>query len=182
MSECNDFSTYLKENQEKLNDPIVAYFLQDSNNLTLLQKAINNPSQENKKQLDDAFREHYVRAKIINYVSKLIYFYSIDYDKRVSVNKKRQILNCVTSEDAVSKQTERTFEEKQTDFCEVIENERLYTSFKSLNKEQKRIIELLYLYQMTNNEIAISLNMSKQLVSYYHRTALKKLKKAMIKG
>ncbi|WP_198864028.1 hypothetical protein [Bacillus velezensis] len=29
---------------------------------------------------------------------------------------------------------------------------------------------------MTNNEIAISLNMSKQLVSYYHRTALKKLK------
>ncbi|WP_198864029.1 hypothetical protein [Bacillus velezensis] len=56
MSECNDFSTYLKENQEKLNDPIVAYFLQDSNNITLLQKAINNPSQENRKQLDDAFR------------------------------------------------------------------------------------------------------------------------------
>lgn len=182
MSECNDFRTYLKENQDKLNEPIVAYFLRDSNNLTLLQNAIDNPSQENRKKLDDAFREHYTRAKILTYVSKLIYFYSIDYDKRVSVSKKRQILNCVTDGDLVSKPTECIFEEKQKDFCEVIENERLYTSFKSLNKEQKRIIELLYLYQMTNNEIAISLDMSKQLVSYYHRTALKKLKKAMIKG
>ncbi|MES5398168.1 sigma-70 family RNA polymerase sigma factor [Bacillus amyloliquefaciens] len=189
MLECDDFCKYVKENQEKLNEPIVVYFLEDQKNLTLFQNALNNPSQENRNRLDNAFRDHYIRVKIINYVSKLIHFYSFDYNKRVSNNKKRQILNFDTPDkepkihaDLLTKRTESLFEEKQTDFEEVIENTKLYSSFKSLNPAQKRVIELLYINQLTNKDIAVILNMSQQLVSYHHRTALKKLKKAMTEG
>ncbi|MDA1477758.1 sigma-70 family RNA polymerase sigma factor [Bacillus changyiensis] len=184
MDEKRVLRSFLEENRDKLEEPIIALFLKKKENFSLLKDVINNPTYENKEELDQAFRNHYYNVKVINYVSKLIHFYSIDYDKRISADKKRTPIYFEATENPEKlyfnlqsdHKTENIFEETQTALEEMITNQSLYHALQTLNKTQKKVIELIYLNELRNKEIANILNLSEQMVSYYHRTALRKLK------
>ncbi len=175
-----------------MNQPIIKNFLKDENNYALFNKALQEPSDtENIEKLDVAFQKYYKSIKILGYISKLIYFYSIDFDKRKNNYKNKEVF--IKDKDSsfdknfddqslqdvyFSSKKDLTFEGFQNyqSFLDQIEDEKLYQNIKSLKPMQLRIIELIYVQGLSNKEVAAVLSESEQTVSYNHRAALKKLK------
>lgn len=183
--------------QEKLEDPIMRNFLKDSDNYGLFLNAMEKPTNDNKQLLDKAFKSYFKKVKIISYISNLIYFYSIGFDKKVSINNKRNILNLdkpITNEgenhttildlmsDDLTDITYMQFEKKQTHLKEHITDELLYEGLNLLSKKQLGILNLYYVHQYNNKQISRILSVSEQTISYNHKKALKTLKSQLIGG
>ncbi|MFD5261185.1 sigma factor-like helix-turn-helix DNA-binding protein [Bacillus wiedmannii] len=181
--------------QEKLEDPIMRNFLKDSDNYGLFLNAMEKPTNDNKQLLDKAFKSYFKKVKIISYISNLIYFYSIGFDKKVSINNKRNILNLdkpITNEgenhttildlmsDDLTDVTYMQFEKKQTHLKEHITDELLYEGLSLLSKKQLEILNLYYVHQYNNKQISRILSVSEQTISYNHKKALKILKSQLI--
>lgn len=177
----------LEKCKSKLNQPIIRNFLKKKENYHLFTKTLeepNNPKFE--KELNTAFQKHYKSVKILGYLSKLIYFYSIDYDKK-SNNYKNKIHSDSNIEQEDQQLTDVYFSSKEDltfnsflkyeSLLDQIEDESLYQSIKSLKPTQQKILELIYGYGLSNKEVAMVLGKSEQTVSYNHRSALKKIKK-----
>ncbi|PEA55041.1 RNA polymerase subunit sigma-70 [Bacillus pseudomycoides] len=193
----NPIDAFFEKYQNKLKEPIVQYFLKEPKNYALFEQAITSPTEENKQRLDDAFKEHYKKVKMINYISKLIYFYSIDFDKKVSLNKKRYDLNLdapindeernMTSklEVLTSSQEDLTYldyENIQQNIKDHISNEVLLSALNHLSDKQVKILSLLYINKCNNKEVADILGESEQTISYHHKQAIKKLKQSIKRG
>ncbi|WP_233462285.1 sigma-70 family RNA polymerase sigma factor [Bacillus tropicus] len=183
--------------QEKLEDPIMRNFLKDSDNYVLFLNAMEKPTNDNKQLLDKVFKSYFKKVKIISYISNLIYFYSIGFDKKVSINNKRNILNLdkpITNEgenhttildlmsDDLTDITYMQFEKKQTHLKEHITDELLYEGLSLLSKKQLEILNLYYVHQYNNKQISRILSVSEQTISYNHKKALKTLKSQLIGG
>lgn len=174
--------------ESQMNQPIIKNFFNDENNYALFNKALQETSNtENIKKLDEAFQRYYKSIKILGYISKLIYFYSIDFDKKMNNYKNKEVyikdkdsnLDDQTFQDAFfSSKKDLTFEDFQNyqSFLDQIEDEKLYQNIKSLKPMQLRVIELIYVQGLSNKEAAAVLGESEQTISYNHRAAMKKLK------
>ncbi len=77
--------------ERKKMDPVIHFFLQDQKNRDLLSSFLAKPCPKNKVRLDNAFKVHYKKAKVISYINKLIHFFSIDFDKKVNRYYSRNI-------------------------------------------------------------------------------------------
>lgn len=190
----NQLDVFYEKYQDKLNQPIVESFLREDKNYFLFKNAIIDPTEENKHRLDLAFKQHYKQVKMISYISKLIYFYSIDFDKKISLNNQRQLLNLDTpistdENNTTSKLdiltsskedlTYLEFENIQKDIKEHISNDILFASLNLLSDKQLEILKLIYIVNYNNKEVAKLLGESEQTVSYNHKKAIKKLRNSM---
>lgn len=189
----NKVETYCEKYKKKMNEPIVRNFLKDKTYYNLFQSAIENPTEENISLLNQSFSNYYRKVKIINYISTLIHFYSIDFDKKVTLNKKRNVLTldsptvkqdyvAVKIDTGTSSQDDSTyisFENNNDNLKDHISDEKLYTALNYLSAKQLTILNLIYLYGYSNKKVAETINVSEQTVSYNHKTALQKLKKNM---
>ncbi|MBB4823173.1 RNA polymerase sigma factor (sigma-70 family) [Sporosarcina luteola] len=185
----NNMAVFLKNHRAKLSEPIVQVFLNQNKNREIFNNYIENPSKENKRKLDKAFKVHYQNARIKSYISKLIHFYAIDFDKRISLRSKRQLLidhnsnredtNIKSYNDLISSKADLTFNyfnQKQPRLRDHLTNKRLFEGLKKLTKKQEKILDLAYVYNLSNKEISKVLNESPQTISYNHKVALQKLK------
>ncbi|MGP4074220.1 hypothetical protein ACTWQB_17085 [Piscibacillus sp. B03] len=73
-----NMDNFFNHNPDLYTNIILKKFLSINENYGLLKEAINNPTYINRKKLDNAFKNHYYKIKLIKYINKLIYFYSID--------------------------------------------------------------------------------------------------------
>lgn len=181
----NDF---FKIYDQKMNEPIVKQFLQEKNNYSLLISSIDKPTKENKNRLDTAFKNHYKKVKIVNYLSKLIYFFAIDFDKKISNHRKKNVLNMdsdtsFTDRNKLIKESTSNImsykleiNEKNSKIVDIISDEEIITNIKNLSDKQIRILELKYINNFSNKEISKFLNESEQTISYNLRKALNKLR------
>ncbi|MGG3522557.1 sigma-70 family RNA polymerase sigma factor [Bacillus pseudomycoides] len=191
----NQIEAYCRKYKEKMNEPIVRNFLKDKENYALFQEAILNPTEENTSMLNNAFAEYYRKVKVINYISNLVYFYSIDFDKRISLYKKRNLFSLTVPHEETDKSlnnldaltsseedlTYNDFENmnKKDDLKDHIDDDLLYKALDVLSDKQIRILTLMYLNDHTNKEVAEILNESVQTISYNHNKALSKIKEFM---
>ncbi|HFJ9454169.1 sigma factor-like helix-turn-helix DNA-binding protein [Bacillus tropicus] len=191
----NQIEAYCSKYKEKMNEPIIRNFLKDEKNNALFQAAIINPTEANTSMLNSAFAEYYRKVKVINYISNLVYFYSIDFDKRVSLYKKRNLFaltvshaeidNNLNNLDALtSSEEDLTYADyermaKKGDLKDHIDGELLYKALDVLSDKQLKILTLMYLNDHTNKEVAEILDESVQTISYNHNKALTKIKEFM---
>lgn len=193
MREYNKVERFYEEHEKTLNNSLVKSFLQIKENQQLLEKAIQEPTEENTKALDNKFREYYLKVRIIKYVSNLIYYYTIDFDKRV--NKRNQRFNLVldgTASDphenstilnnkyAASNSTEQEYFNDTQSFNELIENEKLYLIYNQLTDKQKQILEMIYVRGFNNKEVADYFEESPQNISNLHKRALQRIKEYLL--
>lgn len=190
MTKCIEIKRFQRQHQDKLNEPIVQYFFKKEENVKLFEKFIIDSSADNRKRLDHAFQEHFRSVKLLSYISKLIYFYSIDFDKRINKNNKRHMLidhsssgnsedNQINIDNLISSKEDSTFlnhELKQTELIDHIGNEALIEGLKVLSDKQSQILNLIYIQGYSNKEISTILKESAQTISYNHKAALSKLK------
>ncbi|WP_054709253.1 sigma-70 family RNA polymerase sigma factor [Bacillus sp. JCM 19041] len=172
---------------------IVKMFLNDEYHKELYRLAHENPTTSNKEALDETFKQFFTRVKVIQYISKLISGYSIDYDKRIRKHEQStsidslfekeghaSLLDVIQSGDVLA-DIEQVNDEK-ANIEELFENKVLATSFKHLKPEQQSVLIYSFFYGYKNKEIAKLLAISEQRVSYYKKRALHILKQQMILG
>ncbi|HEF1906398.1 TPA: sigma-70 family RNA polymerase sigma factor [Bacillus cereus] len=190
----NQIEAFCSKYKEKMNEPIVRNFLKDKGNYAIFQDAILNPTHENTHLLNQIFAEYYRKVKIINYISKLVKYYSIDIEKRIHLNKKRNVLTLdasINEEDESSIKmdvlssseedlTYESFELASGDLKEHLNNDFLHKALEVLSDKQIKVLNLIYMNDFTNKQVAEILKESEQTISYNHKAALTKLQEIMI--
>ncbi|WP_016993738.1 sigma-70 family RNA polymerase sigma factor [Lysinibacillus boronitolerans] len=183
---------FFYRNNEQVNNPIVKSFLSDPQNLYLVQKAILYPTDLNKKLVDESFQSHYINVRKIKYVSNLIYFFSLDFDKkrRRMQNRSLLILDKGLSEEGgttLKELIEDTRNENGLDhligggLLDNIEDVQLLKSLQKLTVKQLQILEMIYVKELSIKEIAQILKTTPQNISNHHRKALNKLNHSLRK-
>ncbi|KOP78113.1 general stress protein [Lysinibacillus sp. FJAT-14745] len=183
---------FFYRNNKQVNNPIIKSFLSDSKNLYLVQKAILYPTDRNKKLVDESFQSHYKNVRKIKYVSNLIYFFSLDFDKkrRRLQNRTLLILDKGLSEEGgttAKEQIEDASNEKEFEnivgerLLDNIEDEQLLKSLQKLTVKQLQILEMIYVKELSIKEIAQILQTTPQNISNLHRKALNKLNNTLRK-
>ncbi|KOS63839.1 sigma-70 family RNA polymerase sigma factor [Lysinibacillus sp. FJAT-14222] len=183
---------FFYKNNKQVNNPIIKSFLSDSENLYLVQKAILYPTDINKKLVDESFQTHYINVRKIKYVSNLIYFFSLDFDK-----KRRRVQNRILLilDKGLSEEGGTTAKELIEDvsnenelnnivgegLLDNIEDDQLLKSLQKLTVKQLQILEMIYVKDLSIKEIAQTLQTTPQNISNLHRKALNKLNNTLRK-
>ncbi|MCM3358150.1 sigma-70 family RNA polymerase sigma factor [Psychrobacillus sp. MER TA 171] len=157
----------------------------------MFNKAIQEPTSYNEEKLNTSFARYYRKVKIINYISNLIYYYSIDFDKKLSKNSSRQLLildsstksdgndlNSVNKDFLLTSKEDLTYKSfnNNNSIKEQIINQNIYYALSHLSPKQLKILDLIYSYNCSNKEVAKILNESEQTISYNHKKAIEKLR------
>ncbi|MBG9785033.1 hypothetical protein [Shouchella lehensis] len=171
---------------KKISNPIMIRFLNEEENLILVKKYIANPSKENMKILDDEFRFYFYKVKLIHYMTKLVEHYVYDSKKRYARFHNRNILilddereNSNNSLHDYLLFKSSTLLSNQNNEClsllDCIEDKYLYKLLKNLKQKHLKILDLFYIYDMKNHEIAQFFGDSPQYISTTHRNIIKRL-------
>ncbi|MFF2178041.1 sigma-70 family RNA polymerase sigma factor [Lysinibacillus sp. NPDC058147] len=183
---------FFYRNNEQVNNPIIKSFLSDSQNLYLVQKAILYPTDINKKRVDESFQSHYKNVRKTKYVSNLIYFFSLDFDKK---RRRLQNRSLLILDKGLSEKDGKTAKELIVDasneieldnivgegLLDNIEDEQLLKSLQKLTEKQLQILEMIYVKELSIKEIAQTLQTTPQNISNLHRKALNKLNNTLRK-
>lgn len=185
---------YLTKFEKHLQNPVIKSFLEIPENMDLLVEVINNPTNLSKTKLDDTFREYYFKIRFTNYLSKAIYFNAINFDKKVNLflDRNKSILDSQLKEGEnltlidylVSKEWQEEHEmwNDSSNIADHLSSYSLYKAIQLLTENQRQLLNLAYIYDLNDSEIAIYLNKSQQAVSRSHKKALEKLKEIIENG
>ncbi|OJH17095.1 hypothetical protein BLX88_20320 [Bacillus obstructivus] len=169
-----------------LDNNLLRTFLEDENHFELFEKAINDPSKENKLKVENAFNNYYLQIRKFTYLNSLIRIYSIDFEKKERKMKQRyslildQPIDSSNNEHASThlslySDNENTREQYHS-LYEAISDEKLFAALDQLTQFQYKVLELIYHRELTRSEVANLFNTSPQNISNTHRKAIIKLK------
>ena len=168
----------------------VESFIQKSEHRQLIESYLTQPDAYRREQLDQAFKAHYFDMRFTSYLSTSLYFQSINYDKRTRRFEDRNVLTLdqsigdregTTYKDQLVDQHEISNEEGGQGLEAYIQDGQLLEAYRALTTKQQQIMDLAYVHQWSDTEIAKKMGVSQQAVSKNHRKALEKLKHILVK-
>ncbi|WP_051758506.1 sigma-70 family RNA polymerase sigma factor [Rossellomorea vietnamensis] len=169
----------------------VESFISQEENQKLLEEFLRHPSAHKEERLNDAFKAHYFDIRFTSYVSSSLYFHSVNFDKNIRKYRERHPL---TLDDQAGEEGGSFIDlvpDPSPDMApftnystlgDCLENEELLWAYKTLTDKQKHILDLAYVQELSDTEIARTLGVSQQAVSKTHRKALSLLKSILKKG
>ncbi|RAP26429.1 hypothetical protein C2W64_01973 [Brevibacillus laterosporus] len=187
---------FIKLHPGLLSNPILKNFLKEEENLLLFSKVINSPTQENREELDRSFKSFYGKIRLLNFISKLLYYNAIDYDKKVRQRNQRYLLTLDKPIESTSRDDivtivdfipsdQPTLDEviihKNNVLDEMIDDRQLSKAIKILTAKEKLMIELAYIHNMSDREIAKKLCVSHQAIGKTRKRAINKIRNYMEK-
>ncbi|WP_371069684.1 sigma-70 family RNA polymerase sigma factor [Sediminibacillus sp. JSM 1682029] len=190
----SEVKKYIDEHQEFLNNTIVSTFLKDQDNYQLFVQTICYPSQANTKKLDDKFRAYYFNIRLTTFLSNTLHFNAINYDKKYKNVKMRNqlILDSPLTDDSEYTLKDVIEDKQQVSNLEamfsngrdysledLVVDERLYQAIANLTENQKKILNLAYVHELSDTEIATVMKKTQQAVSKSHKKALKRLRRSL---
>ena len=185
MSEFYRHYPHLKQHKA------VDSFISQPKHQILLKDFIRHPSSRKEDRLNEAFKAHYFDIRFTSYVSSSLYYHSVNFDKRTRKYNERHPLTLDNQGDEGDGSLIDLVPDPSPDIApftnystlaECLESEELLRAFKTLTDKQQNILDLAYLQELTDTEIAKILGVSQQAVSKTHRKALRTLKFNLEKG
>lgn len=129
------------------------------------------------------FKLYYEKVRMDAYIFNLIKYYAIDFDKKIKKLNNRYLLSLdkptIKDEklnliDSIGNSIQFTTECKT--LRDEITDEIIIRALNSLTDYQYKILDLIYVKNLTQKEIAALVNSSPQNISNIHKKALRKLK------
>lgn len=182
-----NMEAFKKENAQFLQNSIIQSFLAEDEHNQLFNEMVCNPSVENQKALDAAFKKFYFNIRFISHIATTLQANAVHYDKR---NRLIQSRFPLTVDKPAGDDNEDTFKDLIIDensnidvenisssehIEDYIEDPLLFDALKSLSVKQREIISLSFIEDLTDSEIAALLNKSQQAVSKTKKKALDNL-------
>lgn len=188
--DCKEkYFEFQKQHSDFFQQPIVRSFLSDENHHELVQRAVCSPTKENRQIVDEAFKNFYGNVRALTYLTNLIYFNAINFDKNMKKHYNREVL---TLDQPLQKESENEGDThkdmlyhsskditEQIDcqtISDYISEPRLYQAINHLTVKQQSLLTYKYVHGLKNKEIAELIECSPQNVSKMHRRALLKIK------
>ncbi|MEK4539167.1 sigma factor-like helix-turn-helix DNA-binding protein [Peribacillus sp. FSL K6-1552] len=183
---CCEFVSFIKTNEDFLNNPVIKGFLSKKDNYRLFKQSICHPTQQNQELLDQAFQAFYFYVRFTAYVSSTLYFHGINLDKKFQKVNNRFPLTLdqpVNDDSEVSLKDlvrhNEDFEIESENILDYIIDPNLYKGIQNITPNQKRILYLVYIKNFTDSEVGILLKKTQQAVSKSRNKALIKLRRYM---
>ncbi|MCY8235273.1 sigma-70 family RNA polymerase sigma factor [Priestia endophytica] len=183
------FQEFLKSNFKLINQPVVKEFLKKGENYSLFIEAVCFPNRRNVEELDQKFKKFYFQVRFIKYLSNLIYYYSIDLDRKYRtydkyfplildkpVQESQNATSLLDFLESYSPDISELILTEEDDLLTYIEDPKLHQVLKTLTDKQRKVLELIYVYDFKNKTIAKLFNESPQNISKIHNNSIKKLK------
>ncbi|MCD5324927.1 MULTISPECIES: sigma-70 family RNA polymerase sigma factor [Pontibacillus] len=170
-------------------NPAVETFLHKPEHQELIEDYLSSPTQERMDHLDKAFKAYYFGIRFTSYLNTSLYFHSVNFDKKVRQFAER---NRLTLDQSVGDEEGETFKDQLYDqgslytetprtLEECIEDDDLLRAYLRLSDKQRGVLDMTYVHQMKDSEIANHTHTSQQAVSKLRKKALMKLKNALTK-
>lgn len=185
----NMFLEFQTENSVIFSNTIIQNFFERKKHIGLLCNFLIDSSEENKIKLEQAFKIFFFEFRFIKYLSSIIHYASIDYDKKRNKREERMVLiydQPINDEDTVclgelfQERLNNEDDNKQLvspdEFSNLLENESLYFLYSELTDKQKSILTLAYSHNYQDKEIANMFHVSQQAISKTRSKTLKKLR------
>lgn len=183
---------YQSKHPDFCNHYLFKSFIKKQKNKEILMKALLNPNEENKKALDQSFKNHHFHLKFLSYLSKTLHFNAVRYDqkRRRDHNKNLLILDAPARNDEstpsiidqlsdTNQDLEKMIFSRLSTIDEHLSDDKLVKKFNTLTPIQKEVLTLYYLYSYTDSEIAQFQKKSQQSVFKTRKRALLKLKQRL---
>ncbi|MED4728377.1 sigma-70 family RNA polymerase sigma factor [Aneurinibacillus migulanus] len=176
---------------KSFSNPVLKNFLKEEAHLTLFIEAVTSPTTEKQKALDYAFKKFYQRIRIINFLSTILYYGAIDYDKKNrKYNQKYALIldkpigtspddvnvtmvDLIASPDA---EIDDLISSKSDTLEENVSQSSLIRALRTLNDREKQILNLAYLHNMSDRAIALKVGLSHQAIGKARKKALAKIR------
>lgn len=179
-------NNFFRDNPDFSQNKILMNFLSDDYNLCIFIVALFG-EKELQKLLNERFKEFYFEYRFIAYVSKLLYFKAVNFDRK---ERKQMGIEPIILDMLVDKEHnlrlsdlifigESDFDYSPTKFDDLIVDENLYAAYKKLTTIQQEILYLAYHSLLKDTEIAKKLNITQQAVSKNRKQALNILRKSL---
>lgn len=165
---------------------LITTFLEDEKHQKLYSDYLQNPSQKNKDLIEDHFKIHVTKIKVISYFSRVLYFEAQRFDKKIryDLSKGALILDNeeITDEiqyndssDTIQEDLELILENANIE--NLIDDEKLFNILSNLNEKNKTLLDLLFIKGMNESEVASHLGISHQAVNKRKNSILKSIRK-----
>ncbi|MDO7907173.1 sigma-70 family RNA polymerase sigma factor [Paenibacillus sp. JX-17] len=177
-------------------DTLLASFFAVPEHRRLFHEVQRKPNNENRQQLDEAFRIFFFDIRFRAYISMLVHYYAVGFDRRERRERSRYELildqpvqpeeggtsRIELMADPISENGSRDQEPAGGVLLEdMIGCESLYVTLKKLTLREKEVITAAYVSQQSDTEIAGALGITQQAVSKTRSRAIRKLREAYVK-
>ena len=122
---------------------------------------------------------NYIDARFVKYISNLIYYNSINFDKKRRVLASRNLLVIDNNENKLDVPSLQDIDNISPNLQDHITNSELFHAYEKLSEQQKKVLSLYFVKQLTDKEISNILGSSQQNISKLRLKALDKLRKFM---
>lgn len=164
-------------------------FLTDEKINNLYISYLEQPSAYKKEMIEKLFQIHVRKIQLLSYFSKVLYYESQKYDKKIrhmnSVNQlildknvnegEGTVLDLIEGEQSLD-ELEFSTPVSSYDLELVFEDKHLYEIVSSLSPRQKDVLHLLFVEGLTESEAAQRLGVTKQSINKTKNQTLKKIK------
>jgi len=173
---------YMSKHQSFISNPLIKSFLQNSQNLCNLERAVTSPTKENLDEVDRDFKKFYLKIRLTAYITKIINNYSVNYDKKIRTREERYPLIMGENFYLTVPAPNEISEMQIINFLDTIEDPCLYKAIRKLTPKQLLIIELAYIHGLADRQIAVILLITRQAVTKARNKALENMRVAVMGG
>ena len=161
-------------------------FIQEEAHWRCFMEAYGSRDREALNRLNSLFHKYYTEIRFIAYVTKLIRYTAINFDRKRRVGHLRFPLTLDqpvgASDSAWIDLIESPTCDGELAFEESIQQKSLYRAYSRLTSKQKEVLDLFYRFELSDTEIARAAGISQQAVSRRRKRALEKLRMAGKEG
>lgn len=177
----------MDDNKSFFSEPIIKKFFSSSTRYEmLLKRVIEDKDEKANEILNKAFMEFFYKYRLISYFSKLSYSFSIEFDKKQRKKRERYLLILDNPNKRPLHITHYNEDFTGTinynNFYENFSNQNLANAFKNLTSRQIKVLELFFVHNLKQYEIAGIMDVTPQSISKSIKTSLTKIKLHLEKG
>ncbi|WP_283153315.1 sigma-70 family RNA polymerase sigma factor [Guptibacillus hwajinpoensis] len=162
-------------------------FIQEEKHWTSFMEAYVYGDREAVNKLNSLFQKYYTEIRFIAYVTKLIRYTAINFDRKRRLGHLRFPLT-LDQPVGMSRHAWIYFIEstetcgETNSFAESFQQKSLYLAYSRLTPKQMEVLELFYRFEASDTEIAKMAGISQQAASRRRKRALEKLREAGKEG
>lgn len=158
-----------------MGNKLIESFLQDPKHQKLYSDYLEMPNEANKELIESNFKLHVMKLKVLSYFSNVLFFEAQRFDKKLRATSTLPLLDGDKLETTESSLFD--VEMNETLVENYFENERLFNLVSNLNDRNKQLLYLLYVKDLTEDQVADFLGITKQAVNKRKNNLLKKIRR-----
>ena len=160
-----------------MGDKLIHSFLQEPEHRKIYETYLQNPIETNKELVESKFKLYVMKLKVLTYFSKVLFHEAQRFDRKIKLSTALPLLDDDDNSKGYSHTSDNPTEIiDDPSLGNLFENERLYNIVSNLNDNNKKLLYLLYVKDLNEDQTAQKLGITKQAVNKRKNILLKKIR------